>query len=213
MIKTAKALPSNRLKGIKRIQGDLDGEDLPADRAANTSSTPLRRGHRQRLNPALSRWPRGQGAGVVLLSFDNVIESDDNIVVNVDRSILAVFGEMALRSQGKRQAPRGRGPRNSVDRDRHDGFHESEEIGQEVRVVEWSASGMTHGAEGDRRRDRIHKNFAGIMFRRLDRYCAPSYSGIRWSDLRRDENGFASCAPERAKGLHCLAGRARPRSR
>jgi len=66
----------------------------------------LRRGHRQCAQSGGFRagGQEGQGGRGVLLSFDNVIESDDNIVVNVDQVDL---GRLARNGLLKKVTPTG----------------------------------------------------------------------------------------------------------
>src|SRR5215475_15994825 len=91
MIKTAKAYADqpavkSQLKEFKVIS---TGEDLPAQIAAANNF--IDAGYDavivNALNPAAFApvAKKAKKAGVVLLSFDNVIESPDNIVVNVDQ--------------------------------------------------------------------------------------------------------------------------------
>src|SRR5215475_5158419 len=91
MIKTAKAYADqpaikSKLKEFKVIS---TGEDLPAQIAA--ANNLIDAGYDavivNALNPAAFApvAKKAKKAGVVLLSFDNVIESSDNVVVNVDQ--------------------------------------------------------------------------------------------------------------------------------
>src|SRR4029079_12065720 len=115
---------------------------------------------------------------------DNVIESPDNIVVNVDQVDLGrlaakwllkeVKGDGGKRLQDARPAGQQgdggkllevRGPSgNSVDRDRHDGFHEVlKKSGKKFEVVEvvgkWD-DGTAQKATADA--IAVHKKFDGI---------------------------------------------------
>src|SRR5437016_11113288 len=91
MIKTAKAFAEQPgVKGnLKEFKVISTGEDLPAQIAAANNF--IDAGYDAVIVNALNPTAfapvakRAKAAGVVLLSFDNVIESDDNIVVNVDQ--------------------------------------------------------------------------------------------------------------------------------
>src|SRR5215813_5570300 len=147
MIKTAKAYADqpavkSKLKEFKVIS---TGEDLPAQIAAanNLIDASYDAVIVNALNPTgfAPVVAKVKKAGVVLLSFDNVIESPDNIVINVDQVEL---GRLAAKWLLKEiQADGGkllevRGPSgNSVDRDRHDGFREVlDKSGKKFEVVE-----------------------------------------------------------------------------
>src|SRR5262245_52645899 len=134
MIKTAKAYADQaavkaKLKEFKVIS---TGEDLPAQIAAanNLIDAGFDAVIVNALNPTAFApvASKAKKAGVVLLSFDNVIESPDNIVVNVDQVELGRLAAKWLLKEiqgdgGKLLEVRGVSG-NSVDRDRHDGFHE-----------------------------------------------------------------------------------------
>jgi ribose transport system substrate-binding protein len=68
-------------------------------------------------------------AGVVLLSFDNIIEDANQIIVNVDQPSLGTAAGEHLVKQIEKDGGKlleVRGPAgNTVDRDRHDGFHKA----------------------------------------------------------------------------------------
>ncbi len=173
MIKTAKAYaeqPAVKAK-LKEFKVISTGEDLPAQIAAANNF--IDAGYDAVIVNALSPKAfgpvakRAKAAGVVLLSFDNVIESGDNIVINVDQVEL---GRLAARWLVKEIKGTGkllevRGPSgNSVDRDRHTGFHEVlKASGKKFEVVEvvgkWD-DGTAQKATADA--IAIHKKFAGI---------------------------------------------------
>src|SRR3989442_10124115 len=91
MIKTAKAFAEQPgVKGnLKEFKVISTGEDLPAQIAAanNFINAGYDAAIANALNPAAFAPPakRAKAAGVVLLSFDTVLETDANIVVNVDQ--------------------------------------------------------------------------------------------------------------------------------
>src|SRR2546423_301367 len=107
MIKTAKAFAEQPgVKGnLKEFKVISTGEDLPAQIAAANNF--IDAGYDavivNALNPAAFApvAKRAKAAGVVLLSFDNVIESDDNIVVNVDQVDLGRLAAQWLLKQIK----------------------------------------------------------------------------------------------------------------
>jgi len=153
MIKTAKAFAEQPgVKGnLKEFKVISTGEDLPAQIAAANNF--IDAGYDavivNALNPAAFApvAKRAKAAGVVLLSFDNVIESDDNIVVNVDQVDLGRLAAKWLLKEIKADGGKlleVRGPSgNSVDRDRHDGFHEVlKKSPKKFEVVEVVGSGL-----------------------------------------------------------------------
>lgn len=219
MIKTAKAYadqPAVKAK-LKEFKVISTGEDLPAQIAA--ANNLIDAGYDaviiNALNPAAFApvVAKAKKAGVVLLSFDNVIESPDNIVINVDQVEL---GRLAAKWLLKEiQADGGkllevRGPSgNSVDRDRHDGFREVlGKSGKQFEVVEvvgkWD-DGTAQKATADA--IAIHKKFDGI-------YVQGGSTGTVRALLDahhpmvpisgETENGFRKlCAQNAAEGLHC----------
>ena len=219
MIKTAKAYaeqPEVKAK-IKEFKVISTGEDLPAQIAAANNF--IDGGYDavivNALNPAAFApvAKKAKAAGVVLLSFDNVIESPDNIVVNVDQVELGRLAGRWLLKEIK--DPGGkllevRGPSgNSVDRDRHNGFHEVlKASGKKFEVVEvvgkWD-DGTAQKATADA--IAIHKKFAGIFVQggSTGTVRALLDSGHPMIPVSGEtENGFRKlCAEHAAKGLHC----------
>ncbi len=82
---------------------------------------------------------RANRAGVVLVPFDNVLDSDDILQVNEDQSEIGrIMGRWLVNNvggSGKILEVRGL-PGNSVDRDRHLGFREIMESGGKYDIVE-----------------------------------------------------------------------------
>jgi len=219
MIKTAKAYaqqPEVKAK-LKEFKIVSTGEDLPAQIAAANNF--IDAGYDavivDALNPtafaAVAK--RAKAAGVVLVSFDNVIESEDNIRVDVDQLEL---GRIAARWLIKNiSAPSGklleiRGPSgNSADRNRHDAFHEVlDKSGKKFEVVEvigkWD-DGTTQKAAADA--IAVHKKFDGV-------YTQAGSTGAVRALLDtghpmipiagETENGYRKlCAVNAAKGLIC----------
>lgn len=218
MIKTAKAYaeqPDVKAK-LKEFKVISTGEDLPAQIAA--ANNLIDAGYDaviiNALNPAAFApvAKKARKAGVVLLSFDNVIESPDNIVINVDQVEL---GRLAARWLLKEVKDTGkllevRGPSgNSVDRDRHVGFHEVlDRSGKKFEVVEvvgkWD-DGTAQKATADA--IAIHKKFVGIYVQGGSTGTVRALLDSKHPMIPisgETENGFRKlCAQNAAKGLHC----------
>ena len=218
MIKSAKAYaeqPAVKAK-LKEFKVISTGEDLPAQIAAANNF--IDAGYDavivNALNPAAFApvAKRAKAAGVVLLSFDNVIESDDNIQVNVDQVEL---GRIAARWLLKNVKVDGkllevRGPSgNSVDRDRHDGFHDVlKKSGRKFEVVEvvgkWDdGTGQKAAADAIA----VHKHFDGVYTQGGSTGAVRALldSGHPMVPIAGEtENGFRKlCAQYASKGLHC----------
>ena len=132
---------------------------------------------------------RAKDAGVVLVAFDNILDTADAINVNVDQEGLGeLWGKWLVNhvpNGGKVLEVRGVAG-TSVDTDRHNGIHEAlDASGKKWDVVEvvgkWDDA---HGAEGDRRCDRRagplrrhhragrrHRRRAGDDRRQARRWC------------------------------------------
>ena len=219
MIKSAKAYaeqPSVKAQ-LKEFKVISTGEDLPAQLAAANNF--IDAGYDavivNALNPAAFApvAKRAKKAGVVLLSFDNVIESDENIQVNVDQVEL---GRIAARWMLKEVKGDGsklleiRGPSgNSVDRDRHDGFREAlKKSGKKFEVVEvvgkWDdGTGQKVAADAIA----VHKHFDGIYTQGGSTGAVRALldSGHPMVPVAGEtENGFRKlCEQYASKGLHC----------
>ncbi len=219
MIKTAKAYaeqPAVKAK-LKEFKVISTGEDLPAQIAA--ANNLIDAGYDAVIVNALNPTAfapvvkKAKRAGVVLLSFDNVIASPDNIVVNVDQVEL---GRLAARWLVKEiKADSGkllevRGPSgNSVDRDRHEGFREVlGKSGKQLEVVEvigkWD-DGTAQKATADA--IAIHKRFAGIYVQGGSTGTVHALIDAKHPMIPisgETENGFRKlCAAHAAQGLHC----------
>jgi ribose transport system substrate-binding protein len=218
MIKTAKAFAeqANVKAALKEFKVVSTGEDLPAQIAAANNA--IDAGYDavivNALNPAAFTpvVKKAKAKGVVLLSFDNVIESPDNIVVNVDQVEL---GRLAARwllkeIKGEGKLLEVRGPSgNSVDRDRHNGFHEElKKSGRKFEVVEvvgkWD-DGTAQKATADA--IAVHKKFAGVYVQggSTGTVRALIDSGHPMIPISGEtENGYRKlCAQYADKGLHC----------
>jgi ribose transport system substrate-binding protein len=219
MIKTAKAYadqPDVKAQ-IKEFKVVSTGEDLAAQIAAADNF--INSGYDaiivNALNPAAFApvVKRANAAGVAVLSFDNVIESPDQVIVNVDQVEL---GRLAARwlikeipgDSGKLLEVRGVSG-NSVDRDRHNGFHEVlDKSGKKFEVVEvvgkWddgTAQKVTADAIA------VHKKFDGIYTQggSTGTVRALIDAGHPFIPVSGEtENGFRKlCAQYADKGLHC----------
>ncbi|HET7503849.1 MAG TPA: sugar ABC transporter substrate-binding protein [Kofleriaceae bacterium] len=219
MIKTAKAYaeqPGIKAK-LKEFKVISTGEDLPAQIAA--ANNLIDAGYDAVIVNALNPTAfapvvkKAKKAGVVLLSFDNVIESTDNVVINVDQVEL---GRLAARWLLKEVKGDGgkllevRGPSgNSVDRDRHDGFREVlNKSGKKFEVVEvigkWD-DGTAQKATADA--IAVHKKFDGIYVQGGSTGTVRALLDSKHPMIPisgETENGFRKlCAANAAKGLHC----------
>jgi ribose transport system substrate-binding protein len=222
MIKTAKAYADqpgvkDQLKEFKVVS---TGEDLAAQIAAADNF--IDAGYDavivNALNPAAFApvVKRANAAGVVLLSFDNVIESPDAVTVNVDQVEL---GRLAARWLVKEiKADSGkllevRGPSgNSVDRDRHNGFHEVlDKSGKKFEVIEvvgkWD-DGTAQKATADA--IAIHKKFDGIYTQGGSTGTVQALIDTHHPFIPvagETENGFRKlCAKYADQGLHGSSG-------
>jgi ribose transport system substrate-binding protein len=219
MIKTAKAYveqPDVKAK-LKEFKVVSTGEDLPAQIAAANNF--IDAGYDavivNALNPAAFApvAKKAKKAGVVLLSFDNVIESPDNIVVNVDQVDLGRLAAKWLLKEVKGNGGKlleVRGPSgNSVDRDRHAGFREVlDRSGKKFEVVEvvgkWD-DGTAQKATADA--IAIHKQFDGIYVQGGSTGTVRALLDAKHPMIPisgETENGFRKlCGQNAARGLHC----------
>ncbi|MDB5894424.1 MAG: ribose transporter substrate-binding protein [Rhodoferax sp.] len=158
---------------------------------------------------------RANAAGVVVVPFDNVLDTDQVMMVNEDQtSIGAQSGEWVLKNlkgkTGKLLEVRGL-PGNSVDRDRHLGFRKvAEAPGNQFEIVEvvgnWD-DGTAQKAVADA--VSVHKKFDGMFVQ------AGSTGAVRaLIDAKHpmipvagaDENGFRKlCAANSKDGLLCAS--------
>jgi ribose transport system substrate-binding protein len=222
MIKTAKAYAEkpevkSQLKEFKVVS---TGEDLAAQIAAANNF--IDSGYDavivNALNPAAFApvVKRANAAGVVLLSFDNVIESPDAVIVNVDQVELGRLGARWLLKEIKTDGGKileVRGPSgNSVDRDRHNGFHEElDKSGRKFEVIEvvgkWddgTAQKVTADAIA------IHKQFAGVYTQGGSTGTVQALIDAHHPMIPvsgETENGFRKlCAKYADQGLHGSSG-------
>lgn len=158
---------------------------------------------------------RANAAGVVLVPFDNVLDTDQVMMVNEDQtSIGSQSGDWLLKNlkskTGKLLEVRGL-PGNSVDRDRHVGFRKSvEATGNKFEIIEvvgnWD-DGTAQKAVADA--VSVHKKFDAMFVQ------AGSTGAVRaLIDAKHpmipvagaDENGFRKLCVANAKdGLLCAS--------
>ena len=219
MIKTAKAYADQpEIKAmLKEFKVVSTGEDLAAQIAAadNFINSGFDAVIVNALNPAAFApvVKRANAAGVAILSFDNVIEAPGQVIVNVDQVELGRLAAKWLLKEIKGDAGKlleVRGPSgNSVDRDRHNGFHEVlDKSGKKFEVIEvvgkWddgTAQKVTADAVA------VHKKFDGVYVQggSTGTVRALIDAGHPFIPVSGEtENGFRKlCAQYADKGLHC----------
>ena len=203
MIQTAKAYAAQpdvaaKLKEFKVVS---TGEDVPAQISAINNfidsgydAIVVNAQNPTAFGPVIKR---AKEAGVVLVAFDNILDTEDAINVNVDQKGLGeLWGQWLvdhIPDGGKVLEVRGVAG-TSVDTDRHDGIHEKLEcLGQDVGNHRSDGQvGRRHGAEGDRRRHRHQRpvrrhHRAGRRHRRRagDARRRPSDGAVRRRDGER----------------------------
>ncbi|GAB4352205.1 MAG: sugar ABC transporter substrate-binding protein [Kiloniellaceae bacterium] len=154
---------------------------------------------------------RANRAGVVLVPFDNVLDSDAILQVNEDQSEIGrIMGRWLVKNvgaSGKILEVRGL-PGNSVDRDRHNGFREVMEAGGKYDIVEvvgnWddgTAQKVTADAIA------VHGKFDGVFVQggSTGAVRAMIDAGHPFVPVAGEaENGFRKlCAKHAAEGLVC----------
>lgn len=221
MIKTAKAYAESPevkplLKELKIVSTGTDvaaqiaaienfinsGYDAVATIAVNPTA----------FNPVIKR---ARAAGVVLVPFDNVLDSDEVMQVNEDQSAMGRLAaewliENLPRKSGKLLEVRGL-PGNSVDRDRHLAFRKAVEApGNQFEVVEvvgnWD-DGTAQKVVADALA--VHRNFDAMYTQGGSTGAVRALidAGHRLIPVAGEaENGFRKLCSERAKdGLLCLS--------
>lgn len=158
---------------------------------------------------------RANAAGVVLVPFDNVLDSEDVMMVNEDQLEMGAWsGEWLVKNipgkTGKLLEVRGL-PGNSVDRDRHIGFRKVvEAAGNKFEVVEvvgnWD-DGTAQKVVADA--VAVHKNFAGMYVQGGSTGAVRALIDAKHKMIPvagESENGFRKLCAERAKeGLLCTS--------
>lgn len=218
MIQTAKAYAAQpdvaaKLKEFKVVS---TGEDVPAQISAINNfidsgydAIVVNAQNPTAFGPVIKR---AKEAGVVLVAFDNTLDTEDAINVNVDQKGLGVLWANWLVKHvpdgGKILEVRGV-PGTSVDTDRHNGIHETlDASGKTWDVVEvlgkWddpTAQKATADAIA------VHKAFDGITAQGGDTGVVQAMidAGHKFVPFGGEtENGFRKfCAKHAAEGLKC----------
>ncbi len=220
MIKTAKAYASQpevaaKLKEFKVVS---TGEDVAAQIAAVNNF--IDSGYDAIVvnaqNPAAFKpvIKRANDAGVVLVAYDNILDTEEAINVNVDQKGLGMYwGDWVVRhvpAGGKLLEVRGVSG-TSVDRDRHEGLHEVlKKSGKKWDVVEvigkWddpTAQKVTADALA------VHKKFDAIAAQGGDTGVVQAMLDAKHAFVPfggETENGFRKfCAKYGAQGLKCAS--------
>ena len=158
---------------------------------------------------------RANAAGVVLVPFDNVLDSEDVMMVNEDQlAIGAQSGEWLVKNipskSGKILEVRGL-PGNSVDRDRHLGFRKvMEAAGNKFEIVEvvgnWD-DGTAQKVVADA--VAVHKSFAGMFVQGGSTGAVRALIDAKHKMIPvagEAENGFRKlCAANAKDGLLCTS--------
>src|SRR5208283_3926566 len=221
MIQTAKAYAAQpdiaaKLKEFKVVS---TGEDVAAQIAAinNFIDSGYDAIVTDAVNPTAFKQviKRANDAGVVLVAFDNTLDTEDAINVNVDQKGLGVWwADWLIKNVpngGKILEIRGV-PGNSVDRDRHDGIHETlDKSGKKWEVVEvvgmWddpTAQKVTADAIA------VHKHFDGFTAQGGDTGVVQAMIDAKQPLVPfggETENGFRKfCGKYGSEGLKCASG-------
>jgi len=222
MIKTAKAYAAQpdvaaKLKEFKVVS---TGEDLAAQIAAvdnfinsGYDAIVVNAQNPTAFTPVIKR---ANKAGVVLVAFDNTLDSDEAINVNVDQKGLGKYwGEWLVKNipakAGKLLEVRGvQG--TSVDRDRHDGIQEvlaaSGGKWETVEVVGKWDDGTAQKVVADA--IAVHKKFDGVTVQggSTGTVRAMMDAGHPYVPVGGEtENGFRKlCAAHAGEGLKCASG-------
>src|SRR5262245_9868238 len=218
MIKTAKAYagqPDVKAK-IKEFKVVSTGEDVAAQISAINNfidagydAIVVNAQNPKAFAPVIKR---AKDAGVVLVAFDNILDTEDAINVNVDQKGLGVlWADWLIKNVpngGKVLEVRGV-EGTSVDRDRHDGIHETfDASGKKWDVVEvmgkWddpTAQKVTADAIA------VHKKFDGITGQGGDTGIVQAMIDAKHPFVPfggETENGFRKfCAKHSGDGLKC----------
>src|SRR5450432_1384088 len=221
MIKTAKAYAAQpdvaaKLKEFKVVS---TGEDVAAQIAAiNTfidsgyDAIVVNAQNPKAFGPVIKR---AKDAGVVLVAFDNILDSEDAINVDVDQKGLGVYWAQWLADHlpngGKILEVRGVSG-TSVDRDRHDGIHETlDKSGKKWDVVEvvgkWDDP-TAHKVTADA--IAVQKHFDGFTAQGGDTGVVQAMLDAKHPMAPfggETENGFRKfCAKLADQGLKCSSG-------
>ena len=221
MIQTAKAYAAQpdiaaKLKEFKVVS---TGEDVAAQIAAinNFIDSGYDAIVTDATNPTAFKQviKRANDAGVILVAFDNTLDTEDAINVNVDQKGLGVYWAnwliKNLPNGGSILEVRGVSG-NSVDRDRHDGIHETlDKSGKKWEIVEvngmWddpTAQKVTADAIA------VHKHFDGFTAQGGDTGVVQAMIDAKQPFVPfggETENGFRKfCGKYGDAGLKCASG-------
>ena len=221
MIKTAKAYAAQpevaaKLKEYKVVS---TGEDVAAQIAAinNFIDSGFDAIVVNAQNPAAFKpvIKRANDAGVVLVAFDNILDTEEAVNVNVDQKGLGIyFANWLIKhvpNGGKILEVRGVSG-TSVDRDRHDGLQETlKASGKKWETIEvigkWddpTAQKVTADAIA------VHKKFDGISAQGGDTGVVQAMLDAKHPFVPfsgETENGFRKfCSKYAAQGLKCASG-------
>ena len=221
MIQTAKAYAAQpdiaaKLKEFKVVS---TGEDVAAQIAAinNFIDSGYDAIVTDATNPTAFKQviKRANDAGVILVAFDNTLDTEDAINVNVDQKGLGVYWAnwliKNLPNGGSILEVRGVSG-NSVDRDRHDGIHETlDKSGKKWEIVEvngmWddpTAQKVTADAIA------VHKHFDGFTAQGGDTGVVQAMIDAKQPFVPfggETENGFRKfCGKYGEAGLKCASG-------
>jgi ribose transport system substrate-binding protein len=158
---------------------------------------------------------RANAAGVVLVPFDNVLDTEDVMMVNEDQLAMGrISGEWLVKNipskTGKLLEVRGL-PGNSVDRDRHLGFRKvAEAPGNKFEIVEvvgnWD-DGTAQKVVADA--VAVHKNFDGMFVQGGSTGAVRALIDAKHKMIPvagEAENGFRKlCAAHAKDGLLCAS--------
>ena len=218
MIKTAKAYAAQPevAKQLKEFKVVSTGEDVAAQIAAINNfidsgydAIVVNAQNPKAFGPVIKR---AKDAGVVLVAFDNILDTEDAINVDVDQKGLGVLWANwligHLPNGGKILEVKGVAG-TSVDTDRHNGIHETlDKSGKKWDIVEvlgkWddpTAQKATADAIA------VHKHFDGITAQGGDTGVVQAMIDAKHPFVPfggETENGFRKfCAADAAKGLKC----------
>jgi len=221
MIQTAKAYAaqSDVAAKLKEFKVVSTGEDVAAQIAAinNFIDSGFDAIVVNAQNPAAFKpvIKRANDAGVVLVAFDNILDTEDAINVDVDQKGLGVYWaqwlDKHLPNGGKILEVRGVSG-TSVDRDRHDGIHETlDKTGKKWDIVEvygkWddpTAQKVTADAIA------VQKHFDGFTAQGGDTGVVQAMLDAKHPMVPfggETENGFRKfCAKLSGEGLKCSSG-------
>ena len=225
MIQTAKAYAAqpNVAAKLKEFKVVSTGDDVAAQVAAVNSfidagydAIVINANNPTAFKPVIKR---AHDAGIVLVSFDGVLDSEETVVVNVDQKALGnQWADWIIKNVpngGKLLEVRGV-PGVSVDTDRHAGIQEAlSASGKKWDVVE--VVGMWDDAKAQKvvaDALAVHKNFAGVMISGGSTGSVQAMLDAKHPMVPiggETENGFRKlCAAHGAEGLKCLSAGSGP---